>query len=202
MKWKGNIEPLNVEMEKMKVKFSKYSANVSAKNCLAAFAVLVFSLLLNSSVYAQSSFTQSRSISIGVAVGLSIYVNRALNFGTVVAGTGVHSVAVTDANTGKVTISGQWNRTVYVTLTPPASLVNGSDSLAYTPGAAYNNTADNPSAATVWASPTGRQAGFKLRANRSGSTGKAFVYIFGSINVVSVPPGNYSGTYVVAVSYF
>ncbi len=72
---------------------------------------------------------------------------------------------------------------------------------AYTPGAAYNNRADNPSTATVWTSPTGRQAGFKLRANRSRRTGEAFVYIFGSIIVGSVPAGTYSGTYVMAVAY-
>ena len=201
MNWKEYIEPVNIQVERMKVKFSRYSANVSTKSRLAAFAVLALSLLLNPSVYAQSSFTQSRSISIGVAQGLSIYVNHALNFGTVVSGTGTHSLAVTDANAGKTTISGQYKKTVYVTLTPPATLVNGGNSITYTPGAAYNNTADNASLATVWATPSGTQAGFKLLANHVGKTGEAFVYLFGSINVGSVPAGTYSGTYTVAVAY-
>lgn len=152
--------------------------------------------------FGQSSFTQSPSVSIGIAQGLSAYTNTNLNFGTVVSGAGTYSVAVTSASAGEVTIQGQWNTTVYVTLTPPASLTNGVNTIPYTPRAAFDNSADNPAVSTEWIPPTGRQTGFRLRANHAGQSGQAFVYIFGSINVGSVPPGTYSGTYVVAVSYF
>lgn len=170
---------------------------------LSSFAVvfLFLAFAFDAPTYAQSSVTSSRTISIGVAVGLSAYANKALNFGTVVAGTGTHSVAVTDAAAGKATISGQWNRTVIVTLAPPSNLVNGANVLTYTPGAAYNNTADDPAAATVWSAPGGTQAGFRLRANRSGQTANGYIYLFGSIDVGNVPAGNYSGVYLVSVSY-
>ena len=150
---------------------------------------------------AQSSSAQTRSVSIGVAVGLSVYADKGLNFGNAVAGTSIDSVTITDAAAGKVTISGQFNKTVYVTLTLPVSLINGSNSIPYTPGAGHNNTADAPASATIWTTPSGTQTGIRLRANRSGQTAGAFVYIFGSVNVGTVPPGIYTGTYLVSVSY-
>ena len=150
---------------------------------------------------AQSSVTQTRSASIGVAVGLSLYVDRELNFGSAVASSGPRSVAITDAAAGKVTISGQSNKTVYVTLTPPPWLLGVSDSVSYAPGAGYNATADDPATATIWTTPSGLQSGFRLKANRTNQTAQAFVYVFGSVNVGNVPPGVYSGTYLVSVSY-
>jgi hypothetical protein len=201
MSWKGYMPQDEIRQEDLNFCPIGQPINFGWRRISFLVVLLTLCFSLSTATFAQSGATQARSISIGVAVGLSVYANRALNFGTVVAGTVAHSVAVTDAAAGKVTISGQWNRTVYVTLTPQASLVSGSNTLPYTPGAAYNSSADNPSAAAVWASPTGRQAGFRLRANRSGQTGEAFIYIYGSINVGIVPPGNYSGLYLLSVSY-
>ncbi len=168
--------------------------------------ILVFVGISGESVaFAQSSATGSRSISVGVSSGwLSVYVNKPLDFGTVLSGSGNHSVAVTDANAGKVTIYGIRFFPVYVTLTPPSSLMNGSgtDSLAYSPSAAYNNTADNPSGATQWSNPSGLQSGFYLQANSTLFYGYAYVYLYGTINVSKVPAGTYSGTYTVSVTYF
>ncbi len=172
---------------------------------LAIEVAFYLSLGFSGVSFAQSSATQSRSISIGIAsTWLSAYVNRPLDFGTVVAGSGAHNVALTDFNTGKVTISGFRFFPVYVTLTPPPSLVstNGLDSLSYSPAAAYNSMADNPSGATVWSTPSGTENGIYLSANPSGWYGYAYVYLYGSINVTNVPPGAYSGTYTVSVSYW
>jgi hypothetical protein len=158
-------------------------------------------VLAAGSVCAQSSATQTKTVSVGVAVGLSLFVDRGLNFGTVVVNTGLDSVALTAVNTGEVTINGQWNNNVTVTLTPPASLTNGGNNLPYTPGAAYNNAADDPATATVWTPPSGQQTAFRLRANHTGHTGEAYIYIYGSINVGNVSPGTYSGLYGIAVTY-
>lgn len=166
------------------------------------FSILLILLLIlfHGVEPAHAQATQSRFINIGVTRGLSVYVNHGLDFGTLVANTGTHSVAVTDANAGKVTISAVWFFPVTVTLTPPANLVNGSNSIPYTPLAAYNNTADNPSGSTSMP-PSGSTSGIWCLANISGWIGYAYVYLYGSVNVGNVPPGTYSGTYTVAVAY-
>lgn len=163
--------------------------------------VLAFCVVLNSRLLAQSNVAQTRSGSFGVAVGISLCLTRTMNFGIIVPGSGVHSVGLTDTSAAKLTISGRWNSTVSVTLVPPPALVNGGYAMSYAAGAAFNNSADDPAEATAWASPGGTQARFKLHAARIGQSARAFIYLFGSIDVAALPPGTYSGTYVVSVSY-
>lgn len=120
-----------------------------------------------------------------------------LNFGTVVSGSQIYTISLGGASEGKVSIRGT-NRRVYVTLTPPARLTNGSNTIPYTWAAAYNNAADNPTIATVFSSTT---ANFILNA-RVGFNYYAYVYIYGSINLTSVvPSGTYTGTLTVTASY-
>ncbi len=120
-----------------------------------------------------------------------------LNFATVVSGGGVYTVSLGGASEGKVSISGT-NRRVYVTLTPPANLTNGGNSIPYTWAAAYNNTADNPATATTFASTT---ANFILNV-RVGTSYYAYIYLYGSLNLSSVKPaGTYSGNFAVRASY-
>lgn len=161
-------------------------------------AILIISFSTPSSILAQTSSTQTATIKIGVAAGLTIYVDRNLSFGSVVSGTGVDSVAITSTSAGHVTIGGS-NKTVYVTLTPPSSLTSGSNTIVYTPRAGYNSSVDDPSTATSM-SPSG-QTSFKLNTHVTGNNYQGYVYLYGSINVGSVPAGSYSGTYTVAVTY-
>lgn len=172
---------------------------VFRKAGIAAALVFIFGVSSAPNLFAQSSVTSSATIKIGVTTGLSLYVDRNLNFGTVVTGTGIDSIGLASSMTGHVTLSGS-NKTVYVTLTPPASLSNGANTISYTPRAAYNATADDPSTATIM-SASGTTS-FKPGDNHlHGNTYYAYIYLYGSINVGSVPAGSYSGTYTVAVTY-
>ena len=120
-----------------------------------------------------------------------------LNFGTVVSGSQIYTIPLGSASEGKVSIQGT-NRRVYITLTPPATIRNGTNSLPYTWAAAYNNTADNPATATVFPATT---ANFILSA-RVGTNYYAYIYLYGSLNVTSVvPAGTYSGNFTVKASY-
>lgn len=145
------------------------------------------------------SYTQSATIKVGVSAGLSLYVDRNLSFGDVVSGTGANSVGLTSPNVGHVTIGGSKN-TVTVTLTPPSALTDGnSHSITYTPEAAYNPSADDPSTAIVMA-PSG-QTSFALGNHVSGNNYQGYLYLYGSIDVQNVPAGSYSGQYTVSVTY-
>lgn len=127
----------------------------------------------------------------------TVTANSNLAFGTVVSGGGIYSVALANASEGKVTIRGT-NRRVYVTLVPPATLTSGANSVTYTWAAAYNNTADNPGAATAF---TSTAANFVL-SYRTGANYYAYIYIYGSINLSgTVPSGTYTGNFVVRASY-
>jgi Domain of unknown function (DUF4402) len=120
-----------------------------------------------------------------------------LNFGTVVSGSQVYTIPLGNASEGKVSIRGT-NRRVYVTLTPPATIKFGTNSIPYTWAAAYNNTADNPTSATVFASTT---ANFILNA-RVGASYYAYIYTYGSLNLTSThASGLYTGTFTVTASY-
>ncbi len=170
-------------------------------NMFKRLSVILLVTSCFSAAFGQTSVTKTSTISIGVAEALTLYVNRNLSFGTVVAGTGTKTVVANSAGAAKLTVSGHKNRNVYVTLTPPAFLSDGTDRITYSASASYNSSADDPSTSTAWASASGRQAAMQLSANSRGSTAEAFIYLYGSIDVGNVPAGNYSGTYVVSVSY-
>ncbi len=166
-----------------------------------SWAAVLITLLISFStaprLFAQS-YTQTATIQVGVAAGLSLYVDRNLSFGNVVSGTGIDSVAMTSANAAHVTIGGS-KKKVYVTLTPPTALTDGHNSITFTPEAAYNSTADDPStAASMTASG---QTSFELNSHVSGNNYQGYLYLYGSIDVQNVPAGSYSGTYTVSVTY-
>ncbi len=169
------------------------------------FALMVlflsYALLPAAPALCQNSSTHSNLISIGVAQGLSLYVNKGLTFGTIVQQAGNVSVQLTSLSAGEVTIYGQKNRSVYVTLSPPSALVNGSNTITYTPQAAYNSSADNPSSATVWSNPSGLQSAIQLQANSHGQGAEAYIYVYGSLNVGNVTPGAYTGNFGISVTY-
>lgn len=150
---------------------------------------------------ASLSQTTSRTITIDVVNGLSLFVDHQIDFGEVVQNSGVDSLMINSPNIGHLTITGQKYKTVYVTLTPPTSLVNGPNSIPYTPAAKYNNIADNTSGAILIPIPPGT-ANFTLNASSvNGKLRNAYIYLFGSINVANVPPGTYNGTFMVSVNY-
>lgn len=152
---------------------------------------------------AQNSGFGPVDVIVDVVNGLSVFRERDLNFGTVLAGTGVHPVAVTSANAGLFRIYGRRNRTVDVTLTPPSVLDNGTHTIPYTWQAAYNQSANDPAAATTVSSPT-----FPLRLLHfvaPAPAGQAWVWIYGSIDVGTMPNtlsgGTYTGIFTLSAAY-
>lgn len=167
---------------------------------------LVVGFLRPSMSFAQSSSTLTPTAKLHVGVGLWISNLADLDFGTVIAGTGPHSIPLAGATEGKVQVGGKWNKSINVTVSPPPYISNASvtDSMAYTPGAAYNNYADDPATATVWTSLSGTLTGCSLRAGHVGgsATGYAFIYIFGTIEVHgNALPGLYTGNFTIQVAY-
>lgn len=149
----------------------------------------------------QNSQSAAVTIQVGVADGLSVLWDRDLNFGNVVVGTGQNQVALASPNAGKLHIVGGQNRQVQVTLTPPSQLTYGTNSIPYTWGAAYNEQLDNPADPTT-VTVAGTTASFRLRDNTIWkNNGQAYMWLFGSVNVGSVPPGTYTGTFTVSAAY-
>jgi hypothetical protein len=165
---------------------------------------LLVAALLGGSAYpasAQTSATLGTTIQVAVASGLTVLAVQDLDFGAVVAGTGMTTVTLASADVGKLSIVGQQNKTVIVTLAPPAQLRNGAATIPYTWGAAYNEIVNNPADArtTVFATTT---ANFRLRdSSLFQSYGAAYMWVYGSVNVGAVVPGVYTGTFTVTAHY-
>ncbi|HSL71613.1 MAG TPA: hypothetical protein VK864_15305 [Longimicrobiales bacterium] len=148
---------------------------------------------------AQTSASDGANVVVSVVDGLTLLVDQDLSFGIAAIGSGVVSVAVTATSAARVRIYGQQNRVVFVTLTPPANLVSGSNAVPYSWAAAYNEAVNDPATATAFASTN---ASFRLRdLSPPGSAGQAFMWIYGSVNIGAVPPGTYTGTVAISVTY-
>ncbi|MFH0991046.1 MAG: hypothetical protein V1799_13640 [bacterium] len=169
-------------------------------NKVLIMILLLGGLEMNSNAYAQSSLSSNATVKISALNGLTILKVRDLNYG-IVPQNSTATIAVTDAQTGKFTVVGTKTKNVITTLTPPATLTNGSNSITYTAQASFNNLADNPATATEWIPASGVKAGFRPSANTSGNIGEFYIYIYGSITVGNVPAGTYTGVFTVSVSY-
>lgn len=149
----------------------------------------------------QQALSQGLTIQVGVASGLTVLRDRDLNFGTLVTNSGVTTVTLASANVGKLHIYGGQNRTVNITLVPPATLKFGTNTIPYTWGGAYNeqlNIPTDPTTVTLAATT----ATFRLRdTGPTGNYGQAYLWIFGSVTVGAVPPGVYSGTFTISAAY-
>lgn len=152
---------------------------------------------------ASAAHGQSVAVTVQADVenGLSVFIVRSLNFGTVASRSGVATVTLTSANNGLFRLYGQRNKTVNVTLTPPTQLSNGTHTIPVTStGAAYNELVNNPSDANTVVM-TGTTAAFKLRENQPGNAGQAYLWVYGSINVGAVSAGRYTGTWTLSAVY-
>ncbi len=135
-----------------------------------------------------------------------------LDYGNVFQNQGLVQIQLMDPGTEVISIEGDFNKSVTVTITPPAGLrLDASNSLPFTLGAAYaNNEVNNKGDATLF---SGNTATFEIRegggpppgGGRGGGGGPptttAYVFIFGDINVGNVNAGAYSGIINVFVEY-
>jgi hypothetical protein len=169
---------------------------------LACAVLLACKAMLPAPAAAQSA-DASLTVSVQVVDGLSVFRERALNFGDAVAGSGVRTVMATDANAGLFRIHGRRNRWVDVVLSPPTQLVNGSHQVPYAWQAAKNEAVNDPAGAVAVPALTDR---VRLRDfSAPGSDGMAWIWVFGSVDLggvaAALPAGTYTGVFTISVAY-
>lgn len=157
-------------------------------------------LLCPFTVTAQSASTRAATVVVDIASeGISVFVENSLDFGSIMAGSGVRTIGVTSPAAGKFRVQGRRNTNLNVTLSPPAVLTNGAATIPYTWQAAKNEDTDNPASVIVVAA----NHILRLRYRVSAQVGNGWLYIYGSINVsnAALPPGVYTGTFTVTAAY-
>ncbi|MDX1618952.1 MAG: hypothetical protein R3224_09210 [Balneolaceae bacterium] len=141
--------------------------------------------------------------------------NSSLDFGTVLRNGGLYQIQLTDPEVVVFSIQAEYDKDLFVTLTPPAELVlDASNSIPFTLRAAYANQGNNNIAQAKIIS--GNTARFPVQARGSRPPGPpptpkhegyttptatAYLYIYGDINVGNVSAGFYSGIIDITVSY-
>jgi allantoicase len=144
-----------------------------------------------SEAYAQSSDSESATVSATVIASLSLAKDQNLAFGDVTQNA-ASTVQVTDAGAVKFTITGEPSKNITFTLTSPANLTNGGNNLTYADDVQYN-TSDAPGTAIALTD------GATIALNGSGNL---YVYLGGTVTAgVGQVTGAYSGTFTVQVDY-
>jgi hypothetical protein len=185
-------------------------------------AILIFVLLLGTAVgnrlpaqQMQSEATAQAAANL-IADGLTVINLHDLTFGPVLQNSGTRTVAIGDAVPGgahaaRFRIIGQvvhWSfffitigSFVDISHSPPAELTNGTNTIPFTPAAAYNNDPlnGNQPGGAVSMNPGGVTRVRFLGPNNT--TGNIYVWVYGSIDVGDVPPGEYTGSYTITCEY-
>lgn len=161
----------------------------------------VLMLLIPASGRAQSSTGISVPVAVDVFSGLSLTVVQDLDFGLMGQNAGAVSVQATSPAAGKLHLLGQNSRRVDVTLSPPATLVPASGSgagIPYTWGASFNENADDPASATAFGGLTQQ---VRPQDNFGPQQRRAYIYLYGTLDVGPIPPGIYEATFTVTATY-
>ncbi|HSM36545.1 MAG TPA: DUF4402 domain-containing protein [Longimicrobiales bacterium] len=160
---------------------------------LAATLILAAASATGSTLHAQTVSTTT-TVRADVVNGIRILKISDVDFGVVPAGSGVTLLNATDAGAGRFHIFGQNGRTVTVTITAPAALASGANSIPYAGAASVNESADDPAAAT----PALVGPSFTMKLRDQGPTRNArlgYLWIHGAITVgPATAPGIYTGT--------
>lgn len=154
------------------------------------------------------------AVSAVVLGDLTLIRERHLNFGTLVANSGAHTVPRASESAGFMRIVGDWNKRVLIQLSHrPTELVHTQIPTAtlplslvvhYTPRG--QGTSGSISACEDYQVMAGVSAHTRLRcrpADTAIGTDKAMSYLFfsGTVTVGNVPPGTYRATITVTVEY-
>lgn len=142
---------------------------------------------------------------------VSVVTDGVLDYGSLLQNQGLVQIMLNNPETEVISIEGAFNKDVTVTITAPTALqLDATNSLPFTLSAAYANDEENNKAdATLF---SGNTATFPIRegggppprgGGRGGGppTAKAYLYIYGDINVGNVNAGFYTGTINVFVEY-
>lgn len=152
---------------------------------------------------AQASAAASTTVQAAVVEGLTVVRVQDLDFGTVIAGSGLNpALGLASAGIGRLNIVGRQNRWVNVTLAPPDSLRNGAAAIRYLCQAAYNEAADQPAGVGTVAFACTNTAHFRLMdVTLWKNYGRGYLYVHGAVNVGPVVPGLYTATFTVTAAY-
>lgn len=153
-------------------------------------ALLITGAFTNTAL-SQASDSEDATITANVIAALSLAKNQNLAFGDVAQNTS-GTVEVTDAAAVKFTITGEPSKNITFTLTSPANLSDGTNTLTFSDDIQYNS-ADDPATANVL------NDGATIAIN---GTGNLYVYLGGTVTAGGAQVrGAYSGTYTVQVDY-
>lgn len=158
---------------------------------MKTFLTSLMMLAAVSAAHAQSTDSESATVSATVIASLSLAKDQNLAFGEVTQNAS-SVVDVTDAGAVKFTVTGEPNKNITFTLTSPANLTNGGNNLPYTDDVQYN-TSDAPGTALAL------NDGATIALNGSGNL---YVYLGGTVTAaLAQVTGAYSGTFTVQVDY-
>jgi len=141
--------------------------------------------------------------------------NSSLDFGNVLRNGGLYQIQLSDPEVVVFSIQAEYDKDVFVTLSPPPELVlDASNTIPFTLRAAYANKGNNSIAQAKIIS--GNTARFAVLERGSGPPGPpptpkhegyttptatAYLYIYGDINVGNVSAGFYTANIDISVSY-
>ncbi len=143
----------------------------------------------------------------GVVSGLTVLVDQGLDFGLVIMNSGPHTIDVTSPLAAHIRIDAEKGRNVTTTVTPnPLGVLQrqgGTETMAITLQAAYNETVDDPASATAFPGAAPWSATIRPGLNLPGNNRReAFIYLGGTIQTNGVTVGGlYLATVTVAVAY-
>lgn len=143
-------------------------------------------------------------------LNVTVITDGVLDYGNLIWNQGAVQIMLNDPGTEVISIEGDFNREVTVTVTPPnALLLDASNSLPFTLGASYANQGENnksqaesfngSNVATFRIKEGGPPPGGRRGGGVPSAT--AYLYIYGDITVGNVNAGTYTGIINIFVEY-
>lgn len=110
------------------------------------------------------------------------------------------NIPQTSPNAGWLQITGPQNQTVIMTVQAPDSLVNGNGNvIPFQAKEAYNSKAAQASKANPYGK--NKTKNVQLNDKVGGSSGAAYLWVYGNLKVSAPKPGSYVGVFQVTVTY-
>lgn len=143
-------------------------------------------------------------------LNITILSDGILDFGTLLQNQGLSQIMLNDAGTEVISIEGEFNQNVTVTITPPTALqLDATNTLPYTLRASYANQGENNKGQAISFNGSNvatfriKEGGAPQGGRRGGGppAGTAYLYIYGDITVGNVNAGTYSGIINIFVEY-
>src|SRR6056297_2415703 len=145
-------------------------------------------------------------------LNVTVITDGVLDYGNLLQNQGLVQIMLNDPQTEVISIEGQFNQNVRVTITPPAALqLDASNTLPYTLGASYANQGENNKGQAISFNGSNvatfriKEGGAPQGGPRGGGGGPpnatAYLYLYGNITVGNVNAGTYSSILNIFVEY-